>query len=77
MYLSFPEKAVPASVHGILMHVASLSDTLKGKLAAYSAPKRRKTKKLKDLLDISRSIEAHPQLVNEVPTEIRAKLEDI
>ena len=77
MYLSFPERSVPASVHGILMHVASLSDTLKGKLAACSAPEQRKTKKLKDLLDISRLVEAHPKLVNEVPKEIRAKLEDI
>jgi hypothetical protein len=46
MYLEFPHRAVAANVHGILMRVASLEDTLAGKLAAYREPQRRPTKKL-------------------------------
>lgn len=30
-YREFPQRAVPADVHGILLRVASLEDTLKGK----------------------------------------------
>ncbi len=74
MYLDFPARSVAANVHGILMHVASLEDTLAGKLAAYLDPQRRSTKKLKDLLDIGRLIEAHPELVTKVPEQVLVKL---
>lgn len=75
MYRDFPSRAVTASVHGILMWVASLEDTLAGKIAAYQTADRRPTKKLKDLLDISRLLEAHPELKSSIPNEILAKLE--
>jgi len=75
MYLDFPTRAVPANVHGILMRVASLEDTLKGKIAAYQEPQRRPTKKLKDLLDIGRLIETHPELVKDIPIDILDKLD--
>ena len=74
MYLEFPSRAVPANVHGILMRVASLEDTLAGKLAAYSEPSQRPTKKLKDILDIGRLAEAHPQLLTHLPPAILTKL---
>lgn len=74
MYLEFPSRAVPADIHGILMRVASLEDTLAGKLAAYSEPNRRSTKKLKDILDIGRLVEAHPQLLTHLPPDLVAKL---
>lgn len=74
MYLNFPSRSVPANVHGILMHVASLEDTLAGKLAAYLEPQRRRTKKLKDILDIGRLIDAHPQLTALLPEEVLFKL---
>jgi hypothetical protein len=61
-YRDFPSRAVPADVHGILMRVASLEDTLKGKMKAWSEPERRQSKRLKDLADIARLVEAHPQL---------------
>lgn len=77
MYLDFPQRAVGADVHGILMRVASLEDTLKGKIAACLAPERRKTKKLKDLLDISRLADAHPHLKESIPPEIQQKLESL
>ncbi len=75
MYLDFPKSSVPANVHGILMRVASLEDTLAGKLAAYREPKRRPTKKLKDILDIGRLVEAHPELFEKLPSDIVAKLD--
>jgi catechol 2,3-dioxygenase-like lactoylglutathione lyase family enzyme len=74
MYLDFPERAIPANVHGILMRVASLEDTLVGKLAAYREPQRRPTKRLKDILDIARLTEAHPELLEKLPSDIVAKL---
>lgn len=74
MYLDFPSRSVAANVHGVLMRVASLEDTLAGKLAAYQEPQRRPTKKLKDILDIGRLVEAHPELLNSLPNEIIAKL---
>ncbi len=74
IYLSFPSRAVPASVHGILMRVASLDDTLEGKIAAYRSPERRPTKKLKDLLDIGRLVETHPDLLEKIPGDIVSKL---
>ncbi len=75
MSLDFPERAVAANVHGILMRVASLEDTLAGKLADYLEPQRRPTKKLKDILDIARLVEAHPELLKILPSEIVAKLD--
>lgn len=74
MYLDFPSRAVPANVHGILMHVASLKDTLAGKLAAYLEPERRRTKKLKDILDIGRLIDAYPELTASLPEDVLHKL---
>ena len=37
-YREFPARAVPADVHGMLMRVASLPDTLAGKIKAWSEP---------------------------------------
>ena len=59
VYQSFPERAVPADVHGILMRVASLEDTLAGKLLAWRDPQQRPSKRQKDWPDILRLVEAH------------------
>ena len=61
-YRDFPSRAVAADVHGILLRVASLEDTLNGKMKAWSEPERRQSKRLKDLADIARLVEAHPHL---------------
>ena len=39
-YREFPARAVPADVHGILLRVASLEDTLRGKIKAWAEPSR-------------------------------------
>jgi hypothetical protein len=75
MYLDFPERSVGATVHGILMRVASLEDTLKGKIAAYEEPERRPSKRQKDLADISRLLEAHPTIKELIPQSIYDRLE--
>jgi hypothetical protein len=53
---------VAADVHGILLRVASLEDTLKGKMKAWADPDKRQSKRIKDLADVARLIEAHPDL---------------
>jgi hypothetical protein len=75
-YAEFPSRSVSADVHGILMRVASLSDTLAGKMAAYSDSKRRASKRQKDLLDIVRLVEAHPELKDSLPQEVQGLLPD-
>jgi hypothetical protein len=61
-YREFPGRSVPADVHGILMRVASLEDTLRGKIKAWKDTERRQSKKIKDLADIARLVESHPRL---------------
>ena len=74
-YRDFPSRAVPADVHGILMRVAALEDTLKGKIKAFSEPERRQSKRLKDLADIARLIEAHPRLRELLTDDIKKQLQ--
>jgi len=74
-YESFPARSVAADVHGILMRVASLEDTLKGKVKAWSTPERRQSKRIKDLADIARLVEAHPGLWHSLPEELRGHIE--
>ena len=75
-YYTFPESAVEANVHGIKMWVATPANTLAGKLAAYADPKRRGSKRQKDLLDLVRLVEVHPHLIDSIPAEVRAKIEE-
>ncbi len=73
-YRDFPSRAVAADVHGIHMRVASLSDTLAGKIEAWSDPERRQSKRLKDLADIARLVEAHPELWDSLPDELKQQI---
>ena len=70
-YQDFPARAVAADVHGILMRVAALEDTLAGKILAYSDQERRQSKRIKDLADIVRLVEAHPRLWPGLPVDLR------
>lgn len=74
-YRDFPKRAVAADVHGILMRVAGLEDTLQGKLRAYQDPRCRASKRQKDLTDILRLLEAHRGLIGLVPADLAKKLE--
>lgn len=74
-YRDFAERGVAADVHGILMRVASLEDTLTGKIRAYSDAKRRQSKRFKDLADITRLVESHPELWDQLPAELQSKID--
>jgi hypothetical protein len=74
VYQTFPERAVAADVHGILMRVASLEDTLSGKLLAWHDSQRRASKRQKNWLDILRLVEAHPGLKSGLPADALARL---
>jgi hypothetical protein len=76
-YREFPSRAVPADIHGILMRVASLPDTLQGKILAYQDKERRPSKRQKDLTDILRLLEAHPKLKKLLPTDVAEKIKAV
>ncbi|HYQ87728.1 MAG TPA: hypothetical protein VES59_10845 [Bacteroidota bacterium] len=63
-------------VLGYNLPVATVEDVLKGKVWAYSDPERRASKRQKDLADIMRLIEMHPDLVQSVPPDLRKKLSE-
>jgi hypothetical protein len=74
-YKDFVSRSVPADVHGILMRVASLEDTLKGKIQAWSDSGRRQSKRIKDLADIARLVEAHPHVWNLLSDELKKQID--
>ena len=74
-YREFPSRAVPADVHGILLRVASLDDTLRGKIKAWSDPARRQSKRIKDLADIARLVEAHPRLWDALTMDLKREVQ--
>ena len=73
-YRDFPSRSVAADVNGILLRVACLEDTLKGKIKAFSDTDRRKSKRLKDLTDITRLMETHPHLRDMLPDELKKQV---
>lgn len=75
LYLKFPERSVAADVHGILMRVASVEDTLKGKTLAWNDKTRRQSKRAKDFTDIVRIIESHPRLWDTLAPELQEQIE--
>jgi hypothetical protein len=75
-YRDFPSRAVAADVNGILLRVACLEDTLKGKIKAYSELARRQSKRLKDLTDIARLVEPHPHLRDLLPDDLKKQIQN-
>ena len=74
-YKDFTSRSVPGDVHGILMRVASLEDTLKGKIKAWAETKRRQSKRIKDLADIVRLVEAHPHLWDLLTDDLKQQVD--
>ncbi len=74
-YRDFPARAVAADVHGILLRVASLEDTLQGKMKAWSDAARRQSKRLKDLGDIARLVETHPRQWESLSEELKQQID--
>ena len=74
-YQAFLGKSVEAEVLGIRVRVACLEDVTRGKLWAYSDPRRRLSKRKKDELDLIRLAEKYPDLKFQYPDELRNQLE--
>ncbi|WP_166442852.1 nucleotidyl transferase AbiEii/AbiGii toxin family protein [Phragmitibacter flavus] len=75
VYLSFPDRSVAADVHGILLRVASLEDTLTGKILAWRDFTHRQSKRIKDFADIARLVESHPVLWSLLPESLQSEIE--
>lgn len=71
-YQAFIIKATVKKVMGYDMKIATLEDTLQGKIWAYSDTQRRKSKRQKDLADIFRLVEAYPNLKDLLPDSIKS-----
>lgn len=73
-YREFSSRGVAADVHGILLRVATLEDTLAGKMKAWGEPTRRQSKQAKDFTDIVRLTEAHPNLWDLLTEELKEQV---
>ena len=74
-YQEFISHAKCLDVLGYKMSVARLPDVLRGKIWAYSDETRRQSKRQKDLSDIMRLVETHPELKVDLPPEISDRIE--
>jgi len=74
-YQAFIPRASARTVLGYDMRVARLEDVLQGKVWAYQDSSRRRSKRQKDLADITRIIEANPSLISALPDAVRAQVE--
>lgn len=74
-YQDFIPRARLRQVLGYEMRVAALEDVLQGKLWACLDETRRKSKRQKDLADIARLVETHPDLMPHLPDSVRKVIE--
>lgn len=73
-YAAFVDRAEVRDVLGLQLPVAGLEDLLQGKVWAVTDETRRPSKRQKDLADIARLLEVHPELRGRVPADVLAKL---
>lgn len=74
-YQDFIAGAAAKQVLGYEMKVASLEHVLQGKLWAFLDATRRRSKRQKDLADISRILESDPNLTAAVPQAVLDRLQ--
>jgi hypothetical protein len=74
-YADFVQRAEVRDVLGLKMPVAGIEDLMRGKVWAALDPRRRASKRQKDLADIARLVEAYPGLRELAPAEILSRLE--
>ena len=74
-YQAFIPRAQEKEVLGYEMLVAAVEDVLQGKVWAFQDERRRRSKRQKDLADIMRLVETHPELEEKLPESIRRSLE--
>ena len=75
-YQAFLSETQTQVVLGVDVPVASLSNLVRGKVWAWSDPKRRLSKRKKDELDLIRIAEKYPELQTIVPSEITDQLRE-
>jgi predicted nucleotidyltransferase len=75
-YQEFLNDTKVYSVLGQEVPVASVANVVRGKVWAWSDPKRRFSKRKKDELDLIRILENYPNLADLMPAEIRKQLEE-
>lgn len=73
-YAAFVGRSLPRQVLGLTLPVASLEDVLQGKVWAAMDETRRPSKRQKDFADIARLVEAYPNLRQDLPAEVAARL---
>ena len=73
-YFPFVERSTMSDVLGVRLPVARIEDVLQGKIWAALESGRRPSKRQKDLADIARLLEIRPDLRQQVPPEILARL---
>jgi hypothetical protein len=73
-YAAFVDGSAPREVLGLTLPVARVEDVLQGKVWAARDPGRRPSKRQKDLADISRLLEAYPELRGRVPADVLSRL---
>ena len=74
-YQAFLIRSIEAEVLGVRARVACLEDVTRGKLWAYSDPRRRLSKRKKDELDLIRLAESYPELTSQYPRELQEQLD--
>lgn len=74
-YFDFVERSAAHDVLGMTLQVADVADVLQGKVWAASDPTRRASKRLKDVADIARIVEAYPALRERLPEDIRRRID--
>ena len=75
-YQDFLADTETKNVLGHEVPVASLANVVRGKVWAWSDPKRRLSKRKKDELDLIRIAEGYPELRSLMPSEIVSQLKD-
>jgi hypothetical protein len=75
-YQGFIAGATAKEILGYTMKVASLDDVLQGKVWAFMDDTRRRSKRQKDLADISRIIETYPELTTKIPQKVKDQLQE-
>ncbi len=73
-YSEFVTRAATRNVLDLTLPVADMRDVLQGKIWAAQDRERRPSKRQKDLADISRLLEADPELRAMVPADILSRL---
>jgi hypothetical protein len=74
-YQEFISRATVHTVLGYELSVACVEDVLAGKVWAYSDETRRGSKRQKDLADIMRLVETHPELLSLLPEAVQLLLD--